>query len=180
MQSIKGSRTEANLLEAFAGECMARNKYDFYAARAKKEGYEQIAEILGNTANNEREHAKIWFKLLHGDWRDTQVNLTDAANGENYEWSEMYVRFADEATKEGFDEIARLFAAVAEIEKSHEQKFLQCLSDLQNGEVFARDRQTVWVCRNCGHLHTDKEAPEVCPVCAHPQSFFMPECKNCR
>ena len=178
MKPLKGSKTEANLMEAFAGESMARNKYDYYASKAAKDGYEQIAAFFRETALNEKEHAKIWFKLLHSGIADTQTNLVDAANGENFEWTDMYARFAKEAQEEGFDAIAKLFSFVAEIEKSHEQRYLQLVANIQNGNVFERKEAVVWVCRNCGHLHTGEKAPEVCPVCAHAKSFFMLEEKN--
>lgn len=173
MKSLKGTKTEANLMEAFAGESMARNKYSYYASKAKKDGYEQIAEIFTETAENEKEHAKIWFKLLHNGIADTQTNLLDAANGENFEWTDMYVRFAKEAEEEGFEQIAKLFSMVAEIEKSHEERYLKLVASIRNGDVFEKKEVVVWVCRNCGYLHTGEKAPEVCPVCAHPQSYFM-------
>ena len=178
MKSLKGTKTEANLMEAFAGESMARNKYDYYASKAKKDGYEQVAAFFTETALNEKEHAKIWFKLLHDGIADTVTNLTDAANGEHFEWTDMYARFAKEAKAEGFDEIAKLFELVAEIEKSHEARYLKLCANIKHGEVFARKEVKVWVCRNCGHLHTGEKAPEVCPVCAHPQSYFMLENEN--
>lgn len=173
MKSLKGTKTEANLMEAFAGESMARNKYDYYASKAKKDGYEQIAEFFTETAANEKEHAKIWFKLLHNGIADTETNLVDAANGENFEWTDMYARFAEEAKAEGFDAIAKLFSLVAEVEKSHEERYLKLMANLKNGDVFERKEIVVWRCRNCGHLHTGEKAPEVCPVCAHPKSYFM-------
>lgn len=178
MKTLKGSKTEANLMEAFAGESMARNKYDYYASKAKKDGYEQIAAFFTETALNEKEHAKLWFKLLHNGIADTENNLTDAANGENFEWTDMYARFAAEAKEEGFDTIARLFEEVALIEKSHEERYLKLVANIRNGEVFERKEKIVWVCRNCGHLHVGESAPEVCPVCAHPQSFFMQKENN--
>ncbi len=178
MKPLKGTKTEANLMEAFAGESMARNKYDFYASKAKKDGYEQIAAFFAETAANEKEHAKIWFKLLHSGVADTETNLIDAANGENFEWTDMYARFAKEAEEEGFTAIAKLFAAVADIEKSHEERYLRLAANVKNGEVFERKEAVVWVCRNCGYLHVGETAPEVCPVCAHPKSFFMQENKN--
>ena len=175
---MKGTKTEANLMEAFAGESMARNKYDYYASKAKKDGYEQIAAFFEETAKNEKEHANIWFKLLHNGIADTQTNLIDAANGENFEWTDMYARFAETAKEEGFDQIAKLFSMVAEIEKSHEARCLQLQAHIKNGEVFEKKEAIVWVCRNCGHIHVGEKAPEVCPVCAHPKSYFMQECKN--
>ena len=173
MKSLKGTKTEANLMEAFAGESMARNKYDYYASKAKKDGYEQIAAFFTETALNEKEHAKIWFKLLHNGIADTETNLVDAANGENFEWTDMYARFAKEAKEEGFDEVARLFEGVAKIEKSHEERYLKLVANVRSGETFERKEKVVWVCRNCGHLHVGNSAPEVCPVCAHPKSYFM-------
>lgn len=178
MKSLKGTKTEANLMEAFAGESMARNKYDFYASKAKKDGYEQIAAFFTETALNEKEHAKIWFKLLHNGIADTETNLVDAANGENFEWTDMYARFAKEAQEEGFEQIAKLFSMVAEIEKSHEQRYLKLVGNIKSGNVYERREAVIWVCRNCGYLHAAQKAPEVCPVCAHPQSFFMLEEQN--
>lgn len=170
---LKGSKTEANLLAAFAGESQARNKYTYYASKAKKEGYEQIAAIFEETAGNEKEHAKIWFKLLHDDnVPSTKENLEDAANGENYEWTDMYAKFAQEAKEEGFDRIAYLFEAVGKIEKEHEERYRELLVNLETGKVFTKEGEEVWVCRNCGHIHVGKEAPQVCPVCAHPQAYF--------
>ena len=171
-KSIKGTRTEANLLAAFAGESQARNKYTYYASKAKKEGYEQIAALFTETAENEKEHAKIWFKLLHDGIADTMTNLKDAAAGENYEWTDMYATFAKEAREEGFEEIAFLFDGVAKIEKEHEERYLALLKNIEDGVVFKKDNVRVWKCRNCGHIHVGEAAPEVCPVCAHPQAFF--------
>ncbi len=168
---LKGSRTEANLAYAFSGESQARNKYTYFASTAKKEGYEQIAAIFTETADNEKEHAKMWFKLL-GGIGSTPENLIAAAAGENEEWTQMYKEFAEVAREEGFDYIAKLFEGVAEIEKSHEERYLKLLENLKNGAVFERDGECIWVCRNCGHIHKGKSAPEVCPVCAHPQSYF--------
>lgn len=178
MKSLKGTKTEANLMEAFAGESMARNKYDYYAGKAKKDGYEQIAAIFQETANNEKEHAKIWFKLLHEGIADTVTNLTDAANGEHFEWTDMYARFAKEAEEEGFTDIAKLFSLVASIEKSHEERYIKLMTNIKDSSVFKKGEPVVWVCRNCGHLHMGVAAPQVCPVCAHPQSYFMMEEKN--
>lgn len=179
MTELKGSKTEANLRTAFAGESEARNKYTYYASKAKKDGYEQIAALFLETAENEKEHAKIWFKLLHdGGIPDTITNLKDAAAGENYEWTDMYAGFAKEAKEEGFDEIAALFEGVAKIEKEHEERYLKLLSNIEGGLVFSRDGDTIWQCRNCGHIVIGKEAPEVCPVCAHPKAFFQIVAQN--
>lgn len=172
MKELKGSKTEANLMAAFAGESQARNKYTYYASKAKKEGYEQIAELFLETANNEKEHAKIWFKLLHDGMPDTKENLADAATGENYEWTQMYADFAREAKEEGFDRIAWLFESVAKIEKEHEERYKKLLSNLEEGLVFSKDGDTIWQCANCGHIHIGKKAPEKCPVCDHPQAYF--------
>ena len=169
--NLKGSKTEQNLMAAFAGESQARNKYDYYASRAKKDGYEQIAAIFQETANNEKEHAKLWFKLFHGI-NSTLVNLLDAAAGENYEWTEMYKEFAEIAEQEGFYDIAAKFRGVAEIEHRHEERYRKLAQNVKNGEVFVKLDENVWICRNCGHIHVGKSAPEVCPVCAHPQSYF--------
>ena len=174
---LKGSQTEKNLMTAFAGESQARNKYTYYASQAKKDGYEQIAEIFEETAQNEKEHAKIWFKLLHnGKVPATVQNLQDAANGENYEWTDMYDNFAKIAKEEGFEHIAYLFEEVGKIEREHEARFLKLLENINEGIVFSRDGDRIWKCRNCGHIVIGKKAPEVCPVCAHPQSYF--EIKN--
>ena len=176
---LKGSRTEANLMAAFAGESQARNKYTYYASKARKDGYEQIAAIFEETAKNEMEHAKIWFKLLHdGAIPNTEVNLKDAADGENYEWTEMYAEFAKVAKEEGFTHIAYLFDAVAKIEKEHEERYKKLLANIEDGIVFSKDNDIVWVCSNCGHVTIGKKAPEVCPVCAHPQSFFHEKANN--
>lgn len=176
---LKGSRTEKNLMKAFAGESEARNKYSYYASKAKKDGYEQIAAIFEETANNEKEHAKLWFKQLHGgEVPDTLTNLHDAANGENYEWTTMYKEFADVAKEEGFDEIARLFSAVAEIEKHHEERYLKLVGNIDNNIVFERGEERVWICRNCGHITVGNKAPEICPVCKHPQSFMELKADN--
>ena len=176
---LKGSRTEANLMAAFAGESQARNKYTYYASKAKKDGFVQIAELFEETANNEKEHAKIWFKLLHGgSIADTAVNLADAAAGENYEWTEMYAEFAKVAKEEGFDHIAFLFEEVAKIEKSHEERYRKLLSNVEGGVVFSKDGDVMWECSNCGHLVFGKKAPEMCPVCAHPQSYFKERATN--
>ena len=173
MKDLKGTKTEQNLMTAFAGESQARNKYTYYASKAKKDGYEQIAAIFEETANNEKEHAKMWFKLLHGGIPDTVANLADAAAGENYEWTDMYATFAKEAEEEGFDEIARQFRGVAAIEKTHEERYRKLLANIDGGIVFSRDGDAVWECRNCGHIHIGRMAPEVCPVCAHPKAYFQ-------
>lgn len=176
---LKGSKTEANLMAAFAGESQARNKYTYYASKAKSEGYEQIAKLFLETADNEKEHAKIWFKLLHdGGIASTPENLLDAAKGENYEWTEMYVEFAKVAKEEGFTRIAYLFEAVAKIEKEHEERYRKLLSNVEQGIVFSRDGDMVWQCSNCGHIHVGKKAPEVCPVCDHPKAYFQLVAKN--
>lgn len=176
---LKGSRTEANLMTAFAGESQARNKYTYYASKAKKDGYVQIAQIFEETANNEKEHAKIWFKLLHdGGVPSTIENLKDAAAGENYEWTEMYAEFAKVAKEEGFDHIAALFEMVAKIEKDHEERYKKLLENIEGGIVFSRDGDMMWICSNCGHVHIGKAAPEVCPVCAHPKAYFMVKAEN--
>ena len=170
---LKGSKTEANLLAAFAGESQARNKYTYYASKAKKEGYEQIAAIFEETAGNEKEHAKLWFKELHnGEVPSTLENLKDAAAGENYEWTDMYATFAKEAREEGFDRIAFLFEEVGKIEKRHEERYMKLIGNIEDDLVFKKGEETVWICRNCGYVHVGEEAPKVCPVCAHPQSFF--------
>ena len=176
---LKGSRTEANLMTAFAGESQARNKYTYYASKAKKDGYVQIAQIFEETANNEKEHAKIWFKLLHDGGIPTTVeNLKDAAAGENYEWTEMYAEFAKVAKEEGFDHIASLFEMVAKIEKDHEERYKKLLENIEGGLVFSRDGDMMWICSNCGHVHIGKAAPEICPVCAHPKAYFMMKAEN--
>lgn len=179
MKDIKGTKTERNLMDAFAGESQARNKYTYYASKARKEGYEQIAAIFEETAANEKEHAKLWFKLLlEGKVPDTMTNLRDAAEGENFEWTDMYDRMAAEAEEEGFPEIARKFRAVAAIERHHEERYRRLLANIEEGIVFSREGDTIWVCRNCGHIVIGKKAPGVCPVCEHPQSFFEIEAKN--
>jgi rubrerythrin len=176
---LKGSKTEQNLMTAFAGESQARNKYTYYASKAKKEGYEQIAEIFTETADNEKEHAKMWFKLLHnGDVPSTVENLKDAANGENYEWTDMYDGFAKTAKEEGFDHIAFLFASVAKIEKEHEARYLKLLENVEEGLVFSKDDERIWKCRNCGHIVIGKYAPEICPVCEHPKAYFEIKAEN--
>ena len=176
---FKGSRTEANLMAAFAGESQARNKYDYYASQAKKDGYVQIAAIFEETAKNEKEHAKLWFKLLHGGKvPTTTVNLKDAADGENFEWTDMYKKFAQEAREEGFEDIARQFEGVAAIEKEHEERYRKLLANIEGGLVFSREGDMIWQCSNCGHIHIGKKAPEVCPVCNHPQSYFQIMAEN--
>ena len=170
---LKGSKTEQNLMAAFAGESQARNKYTYYASKAWKEGYEQIAEIFEETANNEKEHAKMWFKELHnGTIPETLENLKDAAAGENYEYTDMYVDFAKTAREEGFERLAKLFESVAEIERHHEERYLKLVENIEEGIVFSRDDERIWQCRNCGHIVIGKYAPEVCPVCKHPKSYF--------
>ena len=179
MENIKGTKTEKNLMEAFAGESQARNKYTYFASKARKEGYEQIAAIFEETALNEKEHAKIWFKLLNGgDIPSTVDNLKSAADGENFEWTDMYAEFAKVAKEEGFDRIAYLFEAVGKIEKEHEERYLKLLENVEDGLVFSKDGDKIWKCRNCGHICIGKEAPAVCPVCSHPQSFFEIKAEN--
>jgi rubrerythrin len=179
MSDLKGTKTEKNLLAAFAGESQARNKYTYYASKAKKEGYEQIAAIFEETAANEKEHAKMWFKLLHGDTIPSTIeNLKDAAEGENYEWTDMYSKMAEEAREEGFDKIAFLFESVAAIEKEHEERYKKLIENIEGGLVFSRDGDKIWKCRNCGHIVIGKEAPIVCPVCTHPQAYFEIKAEN--
>ena len=176
---LKGSKTEANLLAAFAGESQARNKYTYYASKAKKEGYEQIAAIFQETADNEKEHAKMWFKLLHeGGIPDTITNLKDAAAGENYEWTDMYAEFAKVAKEEGFARIAYLFEAVGKVEKEHEERYKKLLANIEEGKVFEYGEIKIWKCRNCGHIHVAMKAPEVCPVCDHPKAYFEIKAEN--
>ncbi len=176
---LKGSKTESNLMAAFAGESQARNKYTYYASKAKKEGYEQISALFQETADNEKEHAKMWFKLLQGGQiKSTAENLKDAAAGENYEWTDMYAGFAKIAKEEGFDRIAYLFEEVGKIEKEHEARYLKLLDNVENELVFSKDGDKIWKCRNCGHICIGKEAPKVCPVCEHPQSFFEIKAEN--
>ena len=177
MKSIKGTKTELNLMEAFAGESMARNKYTYFASKAKKEGFEQIAALFLKTAENEKEHAKLWFKELHGIG-NTAENLLDAAEGENYEWTDMYAGFAETAEKEGFTELAARFRLVAAIEKHHEERYRALLKNVELAEVFAKSEVKVWECRNCGHLVVGTNAPEICPTCAHPQSYFEIHAEN--
>ncbi|HHV30918.1 rubrerythrin [Caproiciproducens sp. LBM24188] len=176
---LKGSKTEANLLAAFAGESQARNKYTFYASKARKEGYEQIAAIFEETANNEKEHAKLWFKYLHGgDIGKTADNLVDAAAGERFEWTEMYKEYADVAEQEGFKEIANTMRLIATVEKEHEERYRKLIQNLDQDIVFKADEETVWVCRNCGYVHIGKNAPAICPACKHPQAYFERKAKN--
>ncbi|WP_312644209.1 rubrerythrin [Hydrogenoanaerobacterium sp.] len=174
---LRGSKTEANLMAAFAGESQARNKYTFYASKAKKEGFEQIAALFTETANNEKEHAEIWFKLAHGIGT-TSENLKDAAEGENYEWTDMYKGFAETAKQEGFDKIAFLFEAVGKIEKEHEERYRALLSNVESDSVFKKEEEIVWICLNCGHIHRGKNAPELCPVCDHPKAYFAQRVKD--
>ena len=178
MKELKGTRTELNLMEAFAGESMARNKYTYFASRARKDGYVQIAKLFEDTANNEKEHAKLWFKLLQGGIKDTAENLRQAAEGENMEWTDMYARMAQEAREEGFDDIAAQFEGVAAIEKAHEERYRKLLANVEGGLVFSRDNDQIWVCQNCGHIHVGQKAPELCPVCAHPQAYFAIKPEN--
>ena len=178
MKTLKGSKTEQNLLTAFAGESMARNKYSYYASKAKKEGFVQIANIFEETANNEKEHAKMWFKLLHDGVPSTAENLLDAANGENYEWTDMYATFAKEAREEGFEEIANKFELVAAVEREHEERYRKLLANVEGKLVFSREGDAIWQCLNCGHIMVGKEAPEICPVCDHPQSYFQLKAEN--
>ena len=176
---LKGSKTEANLMAAFAGESQARNKYTYYASKAKKEGYEQIAAIFEETANNEKEHAKLWFKELHnGEVPSTLENLKDAASGENYEWTNMYKEFAEVARSEGFNEIARLFEGVGEIEKHHEERYMKLVDNIENNLVFEKGEEKIWICRNCGHIYKGKKALFVCPICKHPESYMEVKAEN--
>ena len=177
MTELKGSKTEQNLLAAFAGESQARNKYTYFASKAKKDGYVQISKLFEDTANNEKEHAKIWFKLLNGIG-STEENLLEAANGENFEWTEMYPEFAKTAREEGFEKIAILFEKVAAIENEHEKRYKKLLANIKNGIVFSADGDTIWECLNCGHIIIGKKAPEICPVCDHPQSYFARRAEN--
>ncbi len=178
-EKFLNSKTFKNLQDAFAGESMARNKYTYYASKAKKEGYEQIAEIFEQTAGNEKEHAKMWFKAMHdGAVPDTLTNLLDAAAGEAFEWKDMYKRMADEARKEGYERLAYQFEAVGAIEKHHEERYRKLVANIKKAQVFAKKGETVWICRNCGHIHVGKVAPEICPVCDHPKAYFQVNCEN--
>ena len=179
MVDLKGSKTEKNLMEAFAGESQARNKYTFYASKARKEGYEQISAIFAESADNEKEHAEMWFKALHDEAvPDTITNLKDAADGENYEWTTMYAEFAKVAKEEGFDKIANLFEKVGEVEKEHEKRYRKLLANIENDEVFKKDTVSTWKCRNCGHVLESDAAPELCPVCSHPKAYFELRAEN--
>lgn len=179
MKELKGTKTEKNLQAAFAGESMARNKYSYFASQAKKDGYVQISAIFEETAGNEKEHAKMWYKYLNGGKvSDTMTNLADAAAGENYEWTDMYATFAKEAKEEGFDEIAAKFSMVAEVEKAHEARYRKLLKNIEDKVVFSKDGDCIWQCLNCGHICVGKQAPELCPVCNHPQSYFQVKPEN--
>lgn len=179
MKDLKGTKTEKNLWEAFAGESQARNKYTYYASKAKKEGFVQIAKIFEETAGNEKEHAKLWFKYLHGGAvPDTAANLLDAAEGENYEWTDMYATFAREAREEGFEEIARKFELAGAVEKHHEERYRKLLKNVEDELVFSRDGDCIWICSNCGHVVIGKKAPQECPLCAHPQAYFELRAEN--
>jgi rubrerythrin len=176
---LKGSKTESNLLAAFAGESQARNKYTFYGAAARKAGYQQIGDLFDKTAANEKEHAELWFKYLHnGGMPDTASSLIDAAAGEHYEWTEMYKQFAEVAEEEGFKEIAAVMRMIANVEKEHEERFRKLTVNLQENKVFTKDGEVVWICRNCGHLHVGKSAPQICPACKHPQAYFEVRAEN--
>ena len=179
MKNLKGTKTEMNLMAAFAGEAQAHTKYQYYASRAKKDGYEQMAAIFTETAGNEKEHAKLWFKLLHGGGvPDTVTNLLDAAAGENYEWTDMYAEFAKTAREEGFEEIAIMMEGVAAVEKEHEERYRKLAANIENGVVFLKEGEVAWKCRNCGHIHVGPDAPALCPVCAHPQAYFEVKAEN--
>ena len=179
MPTLKGSKTEANLMAAFAGESQARNKYSYFASKARKDGYEQIAAIFEETANNEKEHAKIWYKFLNGgEVSDTLTNLKDAASGENYEWTDMYATFAEIAHAEGFHDIATLFEGVAVIERGHEERYRKLIENLEGGLVFSRDGDVIWQCANCGHIYIGRQAPDECPICKHPQAYFQIKSTN--
>ena len=178
MENLKGTKTEANLMAAFAGESQARNKYTYYASKAKKDGYEQIANFFLETAGNEKEHAEIWFKLLHDGVPDTMTNLKDAADGENFEWTDMYAKMAADAREEGFSKIAFLFEEVGKIEKEHEERYRKLLANIEGNTVFQKPEAVVWKCSNCGHIHEGTSAPEICPVCTHPKAYFQVDVKN--
>ena len=179
MKDIKGTKTEANLKIAFAGESEARNKYTYYASKARKDGYVQIAKIFEETAANEKEHAELWFKLLHGgEMPSTEENLLDAATGENYEWTDMYAKMAEDAKAEGFTDVAYMFEGVAKIEKTHEERYRKLLGNVKEGIVFSRDQDMIWECGNCGHIVIGKKAPELCPVCKHPKAYFQIRAEN--
>jgi rubrerythrin len=179
IMELKGSKTEENLMTAFAGESQARNKYTYYASKARKDGYEQIAAIFEETANNEKEHAKLWFKELHnGEVPSTLENLKDAASGENYEWTNMYKEFAEVARSEGFTEIARLFEGVGEIERHHEERYMKLVDNIENNLVFEKGEEKIWICRNCGHIYKGKKALKVCPICKHPESYMEVKSEN--
>ncbi len=179
MKPLQGTKTEANLMTAFAGESQARNKYTYYASKARKEGYVQIAKLFEETAANEKEHAKIWFKLLHGSTIPSTIeNLKDAAEGENYEWTDMYKTMAEEAKAEGFDHIAYLFEGVGKVEKDHEERYRKLLANVEGGLVFSRDGDMIWECSNCGHVVIGQKAPQMCPICEHPQAYFMIKAEN--
>ena len=175
---LKGTQTEKNLQTAFAGESQARNKYTYFASKAKKDGYVQIAKIFEETAENEKEHAKMWYKLLNGGIGSTEENLKAAADGENYEWTDMYDGFAKTAREEGFEDIAKLFEGVAAIEKEHEERYRKLLDNIEKEKVFSKDGDVIWQCANCGHICVGRKAPETCPVCSHPQSYFMVKAEN--
>lgn len=179
MKDLKGTKTEKNLQDAFAGESMARNKYTYFASKARKEGFIQIAALFEETAKNEQEHAKLWYKYLNGNKiNDTAKNLNDAAAGENFEWTDMYARMAKEAREEGFDDIAERFEGVAAIEKHHEERYLKLLDNVEKKQVFSKDGDSIWQCSNCGHIVIGKEAPKICPVCSHAQSYYQIEARN--
>lgn len=179
MKDLESTKTKANLMAAFAGECQANNKYTYFAGKAEQDGFVQIAEIFRETAKNEHEHAEIWYKLLNGgEFKDTATNLGDAADGENYEWTDMYSTFAKEAREEGFDHIAFLFDAVAKIEKEHEERFRKLLSNVKDGLVFSRDEEKIWICSNCGNIVIGKEVPNQCPVCKKPKGYFKLKAEN--
>ncbi|MDD4797240.1 MAG: rubrerythrin family protein [Eubacteriales bacterium] len=178
MSTLKGTKTEANLMTAFAGESQAHTKYLYYASKARKDGYVQIGDLFEETARNEKEHAKIWFKLLHDGVGPTTENLKDAAAGENYEWTDMYAGFAQVAKEEGFTKIAYLFDSVAKIEKGHEERYLKLLENIESGKVFTREGKKAWHCSNCGHIHFGEAAPEICPVCDHPKAYFELQSEN--